>query len=71
MSAIFDTLQKAIEISVSDDQLRLFLRETLDALHEISHQHEDWLNRDRHLRVAATKLSDFIEQAGNKGERDG
>jgi len=63
MSIVFDTLQKAIATLAGRENAELFslVRFVLDALHESSHAHEDWLNVGR-VRIAAGHLDRLLER---------
>lgn len=60
MSAIFDALFGGLECLEGDRDIRREMRLALDALHECSHEHEDWLNRPHRVRVAAGRLEKAI-----------
>ena len=63
MSAIFDALFAGLEQLEGDPAIRREMRWALDALHECSHEHEDWLNRPQPIRVAALRVEKAIAQA--------
>lgn len=67
MSAVFDALYKGLEQLEGNANVRFEMRGVLDALHANSHAHEDWLNRDRGLRIAASRLEKAI--ARRKSDR--
>ena len=56
MSAIFEALHAGLETLEGDRDVLYAIRVALDALHEISHEHEDWLNRPHRVRIAARRL---------------
>ncbi len=60
MSAIFDALSSGLEKLEGDHDILCEMRLALDALHEISHEHEDWLNRSHQVRVAANRLEKAV-----------
>ena len=62
MSAIFDALSAGLETLEGDGDILFEMRAALDALHECSHEHEDWLNRPHRVRVAARRLRDAVQK---------
>ena len=56
-------MQRAIELLQGDEAIKFQMRWCLDALHDISHQHEDWLNRPQRVRIAAGRLDEAIKEA--------
>lgn len=70
MSCVFDALFRGFEQLEGDTGIRLEIRLVLDALHESSHSHEDWLNRDRGLRIAANRLEQAIKRARRAGSEE-
>lgn len=66
MSAIFDALFAGLEKLDGDRDIRYEMRVALDALHECSHEHEDWLNRSHRVRVAANRLERAIANLSPK-----
>ena len=63
MSAIFDALFRGLEQLQGDQGIRHEMKWALDALHNCSHEHEDWLNRAQGVRVAAGRLEKAIAEA--------
>ena len=66
MSAIFDALFTGLETLEGDRDVLYAMRVALDTLHEISHEHEDWLNRPHRVRVAARRLLETCNKVGKK-----
>jgi len=62
MSAVFDTLQDVIKRFIPDEEVQRLTRWVIDGLHAVSHNHEDFLNRDPATRIAAGNLSNYIYQ---------
>lgn len=56
MSYVFDTMQEAIELLNGPHKIKVNLRFMLDRLHKISHETDDSLNFDEHLRRQAYGL---------------
>jgi len=60
MSAILDALSAGLEKLAGNRDILCEMRLALDALHDCSHEHEDWLNRSRRVRVAANRLEKAV-----------
>lgn len=63
MSAVFEMLFRGIEQLEGDRDIINEIRLLLDALHDVSHEHEDWLNRSQKARIAAGRLEKAIEKS--------
>ena len=67
MSAVFEAIHDGLEQLEGDPDILREMRWALDALHNCSHEHEDWLNRPLPVRVAANRLEKAIADYLKKG----
>jgi hypothetical protein len=68
MSHVFDSLGHAMYLLEGPEEVKLYMRWTIQALHDISHQHEDWLNRDSRLSNALRRLDNALRQCDPERE---
>ena len=77
MSHTFDSLQHSIQLIVDNvepregkaawvDDLIIQVKEIVECLHDISHAHQDWLNRSPHLGKSLQLLDCCIKYSDDK-----
>jgi len=58
MSYSFDVFERYISTANLPKEVKIFI----DALHSHSHEHDDELNRDKRIRMAAQKLEEWMDK---------
>ena len=63
MSHVFDSLGHAMDLLEGPEDVKVYVHWVISALHDISHEHEDWLNRSPRLSNALRGLDKALREA--------